>query len=289
MLERSRGLHGCGAIMQFELGSTLVYDAKDVTTLILNIEAQHLSNQTILSESLLISPEQPTETYTVAETGNRYRRLNLQPGRIEITYRASVETSPDVDLARNIGETAIAELPLEITNHLFPSRYCEADKLARFAWREFGSSEPGFDRVNDVCEWIHRSVDYVPGSSNPTTSAADTFQTRAGVCRDFAHLGITFCRALGIPARYVSAYGWKLEPQDFHAVFEAYLSGRWYLFDATRLVPAGGIIRVGVGRDAADTSFSTFYGPLDSSPKIVWVSGSQNTPAPGVAVSLSAD
>ncbi len=101
------------------------------------------------------------------------------------------------------------------------------------------------------------------GSSHGSTSAYDTFTTRAGVCRDFAHLGITFCRALGIPARFVSAYGWKLEPQDFHAVFEAYLGGRWYLFDPTRLSPPEGIIRIGVGRDAADTAFATWYGALE--------------------------
>src|SRR6185369_9534561 len=105
---------------------------------------------------------------------------------------------------------------------------------------------------------------------------------RAGVCRDFAHLGITFCQALGIPARYVSAYGWKLVPQDFHAVFEAYLGGRWYLFDPTRLTPPMGLIRVGVGRDAADTAFSTFFGQLTFTPKIITVEAIEG---PGVALS----
>jgi transglutaminase-like putative cysteine protease len=91
------------------------------------------------------------------------------------------------------------------------------------------------------------------------------------VCRDFAHLGISFCRALGIPARFVSAYGWQLTPQDFHAVFEAYVGDRWYLFDATRLCPLDGIVRIGIGRDAADTAFATFYGQVESTPKTVWI------------------
>ena len=122
-----------------------------------------------------------------------------------------------------------------------------------------------------ICNWIFENVDYLAGSSDGSTSAYDTFTLRAGVCRDFAHLGITFCRALGIPARFVSAYGFKLYPQDFHAVFEAYLGGRWYLFDPTRLSPPDGLIRIGVGRDAADTAFATYFGAMTGSPKAIWV------------------
>lgn len=257
--------------MKFELGSTLIYTAESEATLIVNVEAQRIDRQAILDEAFEIAPPQLSESYEVAETANRYRRLTLSPGRHEITYRAIVETSPVLTRPSSVEEMPVAALPLEVTNHLFPSRYCESDKLARFAWREFGGLEPGHARVEAICEWIHRNVDYVALSSDSSTSAADTFQTRAGVCRDFAHLGITFCRALGIPARFVSAYGWTLDPQDFHAVFEAYLADRWYLFDATRLVPVDGIVRVGVGRDAADTAFSTFFGTLQSEPKSVWV------------------
>ena len=123
----------------------------------------------------------------------------------------------------------------------------------------------------EICNWINSEVDYLFGTSDTTTTAADTFSLRAGVCRDFAHLGITFCRALGIPARFVSCYAWQLDPQDFHAVFEAYLGDRWYLFDATRLCPLDGIVRIGIGRDAADTAFATFYGQVESSSKRVWI------------------
>ena len=257
--------------MKFDLGSELIYTAKKDTTLILNIEAQHLRGQRITSETFTVTPHLRGEAHDVAETANRYRRLILTPGRYTIRYEATVETEPVTKRSETIEEMPVAKLPFEVVNHLFPSRYCQSDQLARFAWRRFGDVPAGFMRVEEICDWIHDNVDYLEGSSHGSTSAYDTFTTRAGVCRDFAHLGITFCRALGIPARFVSAYGWKLEPQDFHAVFEAYLGGRWYLFDPTRLSPPEGIVRIGVGRDAADTAFATWYGDLESEPKSVWV------------------
>ena len=274
--------------MQFQVGSTLIYTAAAPTTVILNVEAQRIGSQLILAEDLVVDPAHESESYETSETSNRYRRLVLTEGRHEIRYTATVETTPVLDLVANVEEVPISKLPLEVMNHLFPSRYCESDLMARFAWREFGSLQSGHARVDAICDWIHSHVDYVPGSSDGSTSAADTFQTRAGVCRDFAHMGITFCRALGIPARFVSAYGWKLEPQDFHAVFEAFLGDRWYLFDATRLVPPDGIIRIGVGRDAADTAFSTFFGSMESEPKSVWVEAAdQQQQTARSAVSLS--
>ncbi|MEO8882719.1 MAG: transglutaminase family protein, partial [Devosia sp.] len=158
--------------------------------------------------------------------------------------------------------------------YLYPSRYCQSDRLARFVIREFGQLPPGHQRVTEICNWIYEHVDYLKGASDQQTSAYDTFSLRAGVCRDFAHLGITFCRALGIPARFVSAYGWQLVPQDFHAVFEVFLGDRWYLFDATRTAPLDGLIRIAIGHDAADTAFSTFYG---------------QAAMPGMAISVNAE
>lgn len=257
--------------MLFDLGSRLTYIATKDTTLILNVEAQHLRGQRILSETFTISPHSRGEAHDVPETANRYRRLRLAPGKYTIRYEATVETDPVTARPERVEEMPVDRLPFEVMNHLFPSRYCESDQLARFAWRRFGDLAPGHGRVEAICDWIHDNVDYLEGSSDASTSALNTFATRAGVCRDFAHLGISFCRALGIPARFVSAYGWKLEPQDFHAVFEAYLGGRWYLFDPTRLSPPDGIVRIGVGRDAADTAFATWFGALDSEPKSVWV------------------
>jgi len=257
--------------MRFSLGSELTYTAGRDTTLILSVEAQRVEGQRIIREQFTVAPESPSEALEIAETRNRYRRLLLKPGRYAIRYEADVETTPVLQTPEDIAEVPVSELPLDVMTYLFPSRYCESDQLGRFAWRTFGDGLVGHAKVASICDWIHENIDYLEGASDASTSAHDTFTTRAGVCRDFAHLGITLCRALGIPARFVSAYGWKLEPQDFHAVFEAYLSGRWYLFDPTRLSPPEGVIRIGIGRDAADTAFATWFGQLDSEPKTVWV------------------
>ncbi len=257
--------------MRFSLGCELTYAIVQPTTLILNIEPMRGPQQRVLNESLVVTPGMQSERHEAMETSNLYRRLVLQPGEITVRYEGEVETRPIAEDPVDVPEIAVADLPLEVLPFLYPSRYCESDRLGRFAWREFGTIAAGHEKVAAVCNWIHDHVDYQSGSSHSATSAHDTFTERAGVCRDFAHLGISYCRALGIPARFVSAYGWQLEPQDFHAVFEAYLGDRWYLFDATRLCPLDGIVRIGIGRDAADTAFATFYGQVESAPKRVWI------------------
>ena len=276
--------------MKFSLCCELNYLVRRDTTMILNIEAQRVEGQAIAQETFSVTPDVPSETHATIETSNRYRRLLLRPGEYAIRYEARVETSPQLNLPGSVDEVPVAQLPLDVMSYLFSSRYCESEELGRFAWRRFGDLPQGHSRVAAVCDWIRDNVDYLEGSSDGKTTAVDTFATRAGVCRDFAHLGITFCRALGIPARFVSAYGWKLEPQDFHAVFEAYLAGRWYVFDPTRLSPPEGVVRIGVGRDAADTAFATFFGDLQSQPKVIRVDSLPDPiAAPGErAVSLSA-
>lgn len=257
--------------MRFSLGCELDYTIEQPTTLILNIEPMRGAQQHVLSERLTLTPSIQSEAHQAKESSNLYRRVLVWPGTLRIRYEAEVETMPKAFDPAGIYEVPVAQLPLDVLPYLYPSRYCESDKLARFAWREFGNVGVGHERVTAICNWIFQRVDYVAGVSQSATSAQDTFSERAGVCRDFAHLGISFCRALGIPARFVSAYGWQLQPQDFHAVFEAYLGGRWYLFDPTRLCPVDGIVRIGIGRDAADTAFVTFYGQVQSAPKSVWI------------------
>ncbi len=133
----------------------------------------------------------------------------------------------------------------------------------------------GYSRVNAICNWIHEYVAYEGGVSDAMTSAFDTVTQRAGVCRDFSHLGIALCRALGIPARYVSAYAYRLQPPDFHAVFEALLHGpggpAWYVFDPTRLADPAGLVRIGIGRDAAEVAFSTIFGAFEAGKPEVWI------------------
>lgn len=255
--------------MRFSVGCELQYEAAAETTLVLNVEAQRAGGQSLI-EDRFTGPE--GDMHEVPETGNRYRRMVLPPGTHKVAYRAIVDTHPvrRTDPGE-IEEMPVSRLPFDVLPHLYASRYCPSDQLARFAWRQFGDIASGHEKVQAICNWIFDNVDYLGGSSDSSTSAHDTFTLRAGVCRDFAHLGITLTRALGIPARFVSAYALELTPQDFHAVFEAYLGNRWYLFDATRLCPIDGIIKIGVGRDAADTAFATFFGQLSGPPKLVTV------------------
>lgn len=249
--------------MQFSVSSRLDYEVRAATVFILNVEPAALRNQRILSESLTLDPPLAVDRHVMGESGTRFVRVIAEPGPFSVAYRGEVELDMhDADPA-TVAETPIAELPLEVAPYLNPSRFCQSDMLARFAQREFGSLPPGHGRVTQICNWICDHVDYVPGTSDEQTSAYDTMVLRAGVCRDFAHLGIAFCRALGIPARFASAYAWQLDPPDFHAVFEAYLGGAWYLFDPTRQAALQGLVRIGVGRDAADAAFATIFGDVE--------------------------
>ncbi|MCK0208769.1 transglutaminase family protein [Starkeya koreensis] len=245
--------------MKFTVASRLAYEVRETTVFILNIEAAALRNQKILAERLDLTPAVALDRHEL-DGGTRLVRVVVEPGTFEVDYEATVELSMyDADPA-TLRETPVAELPLEAIPFLNPSRYCESDGLARFAHREFGALPPGHQRVTAICNWIYENVDYLSGSSDSQTSAYDTMVQRAGVCRDFAHLGIAFCRALAIPARFASSYAWQLDPPDFHAVFECYLDGAWYLFDPTRKAALQGLVRIGVGRDAADAAFATIYG-----------------------------
>jgi transglutaminase-like putative cysteine protease len=278
--------------MKFSVDCSLQYDVVADTTLILNVEAQRNAGQNILAERFSISSGVPTDAHVVPETGNRYRRMVLPAGQHQISYTADIETTPFVGDPGQIAQVPVAALPFDVFGHLSPSRYCQSDKLGRFAWRTFGDIANGHEKVTAICNWIFENVDYLEGSSDVSTSAYDTFTLRAGVCRDFAHLGITFARALGIPARFVSAYALDLVPQDFHAVFEAYLGDRWYLFDATRLCPIDGIMRIGIGRDAADTAFASYFGQLSGPPKLISVKRTDDQPPSAwtvEAVSISAN
>ena len=256
--------------MRFSVGCEIGYEVADTATLIFNIEAMQGGRQRVISEQLTITPNLPADEKTSEESGNRYLRLTAPQGPLQVRYTAEIELEALHKAPAFIGEVPVATLPLDTLPFLNPSRYCPSDQLARFATRQFGGIAPGFSRVVEICNWINGEVDYLFGTSDTTTTAADTFSLRAGVCRDFAHLGITICRAHGIPARFVSCYAWQLEPQDFHAVFEAYLGDRWYLFDATRMAVLDGMVRIGCGRDAADTAFATIYGQVTPLPIKVW-------------------
>ena len=248
--------------MRYRVGAKLGYEAKSEATLILNIRVARTQRQRIVNESLTVTPDAAVESFEVPETGNRYDRLALRPGLNQIDYGAEVELDAISQEPGTIGETGLQDLPFIVLPHLYPSRFCPSDRLAPLAHRLFDAVPPGHGRVTTICNWIHDQTLYERGSSHTLTTALDTLVDRAGVCRDFAHLGIALCRGIGIPARFASAYAMDLQPPDFHAVFEAWLDGRWWLFDATRQASLDGMVRIGVGRDAGDTSFATFAGDV---------------------------
>lgn len=250
--------------MQFKLGCKLTFSLAQASTLILNISPVNNNSQKVLQENIEIDPSLNYDEYVTPVLGNRYFRLNAPAGSLQVSYQGTIDVSYlQSDWSENsqsIPEVPPAKLPLETLSYLYPSRYCQSDRLINLAQYEFGDLLPGYSRVVAICNWIYDNVTYLSGSTNQHTSAFDTATQREGVCRDFAHLGIAFCRALNIPARFVAVYACGLEPPDFHACFEAYLGGRWYLFDPSRLAPRNGFIRVGTGRDAADVSFATIFG-----------------------------
>ncbi|MGB3512562.1 MAG: transglutaminase family protein [Microcoleaceae cyanobacterium] len=248
---------------KYQFGCQLNYTISQPTTLLFNIQVVNNNCQQILQENLQLNPSLKIDEYITTLEKNRFIRINAPNGELAISYQATVELSYYDAKSIDIPEIPPAQLPLEILPYLYPSRYCQSDMLFGLAQSEFGYLQPGYSRVMAICNWIYDKVKYLSGSTNSQTSAYDTATQRAGVCRDFAHLGIGFCRALNIPARFVSAYAYQLNPPDFHACFEAYLGNRWYLFDATRLVPLTGIIRISTGRDAADVSFATLFGTVE--------------------------
>ena len=265
---------------QIQIGSTLVYDVQQPTIFLLKIAATTTPHQMIRNESLQINPTVNIEQCQIGQEGNRLHRIVVDPCRLSISYRATADLTPELDQPHDVGESPAAEMPPEVLTYMNPSRYCESDALAKFAFDEFGQLAPGFCRVQAICDWVNHHLSYTPGSTTATTTASDVLTQRAGVCRDYAHLAITLCRGVGIPARYVSGYAVDLQPADYHGFMEAFLGGQWYLFDPTRLASTLGLVRVGVGRDAADVAFSTLTGNSTLLEKNVWANAVEgNLPA----------
>jgi transglutaminase-like putative cysteine protease len=201
--------------------------------------------------------------------GNRCERFALQAGAQTVTYEADVLLAePDDRIAHDTPETSVESLPDEVMSWVMPSRFCLPDELGHEAWQRFGDIAPGWDRVQAIVDYVHEHLEWVEGASNPWTTAVDAYRAGQGVCRDFAHLAITFCRALNIPSRYVFGYipniGVPTPPEamDFAAWFEVWLDGAWHTFDARNNVPRTGRVVVGRGRDAVDVALITSFGPL---------------------------
>ncbi|QXV66011.1 transglutaminase family protein [Mucilaginibacter sp. 21P] len=251
--------------MKFKVSAQLGYAAKSTGTIILNIHALRTERQKVLEETFTITPQTDAEELITATTNNRFIRFDIkEPGDYNITYEALVDNYFEVHNYKKYTDISISNLHPDVLLYLSPSRYCQSDKLYRLAENEFGNLANNYNKAVAITKWIHNHVEYLSGSSTSETSAYDTVAQQAGVCRDFAHLGIALCRALSIPARYFTGYSYMLIPQDFHACFEAYIGGEWLLFDATRLSPLNGFVKIATGRDAADASIASMFGDINN-------------------------
>jgi len=198
--------------------------------------------------------------------GNRVGRFVAPAGRIRLTGSTLIEDSGEPDpVCLDAKEHPVEDLPNEVLQFLINSRYCEVDRLSAVAMDLFGGIEPGWGRVQAICDWVHQKVAFGYHHARATKTALDVFTERVGVCRDFQHLAITFCRALNIPARYATGYLGdigvpKKLPMDFSAWFEVYLDGRWWAFDARNNTPRIGRTLMAVGRDASDVALTTSFG-----------------------------
>lgn len=257
-------------MLRINVGCSLTYEVRQQTVFLFKITSAVTPHQRILSEELSFHPQLHHQRFVAGAEDNSVVRVIVEPCEFTVRYQANMAMTPEVLSATDVRETMIGQMPPDVLTYLNPSRYCESDLLARFALEEFGGLLFGYSRVQAICNWVYEYLDYTPGSTNSTTTARDVLVQRTGVCRDYAHLAIALCRALGIPARYVAGYAMNLNPPDFHGFMEAFLDGEWYLFDPTRLSLVSGLVRIGIGRDAADVSFATLNSDAVLSHKDVW-------------------
>ena len=259
------------------IGCAFTYETEALVPLVLNVKPRRDPWQVVQEEELVLGSNLPAEEFEDAH-GNVVHRLILQPGRNDIRHDAIVAVPSFAD-NHDFGPgpaVSPAALPPGLLRYTLPSRYCDSDKLLAFAWETFGSLPPGRTQVEAVCDWVHANIEYRFGSGSPELSAFDVFQRRYGVCRDFAHVTIALCRALNLPARYVTGHLPDIgyvdpgSPMDFHAYCEVHLDGRWFTYDARFNVPRIGRVKVSCGLDGVEGAFATVYGPAKLTYFEVW-------------------
>ena len=254
--------------MKIRVGFDFVYEFVAPTPMVLMLKV-HPSRvkELIRMDQLRVSPTLPLTRYQDT-FGNICTRLLAPKGELRLSTDALVADTglPDVvePFAR---QHEVAELPHDALMFLLGSRYCETDRLMNEAWSRFGKTPLGWPRVQAICDFVHSHVRFGYQHARATKTAAEVSIERRGVCRDFAHLAITLCRCMNIPARYCTGYLGDIgvppepDPMDFSAWFEVYLGGRWHTFDARHNTPRIGRIVMARGRDAADVAISTTFGP----------------------------
>ncbi|MEO6122095.1 MAG: transglutaminase family protein [Ilumatobacteraceae bacterium] len=262
--------------MRVHVGCEFVQTAAQAVHTIVQVEPHVDIAATVISESWDVQTMAISTTYT-DHYDNLCRRLTLPVGTSVLRYDAQVEVPDAVDEFEPMAaEVPPARVPGDALVYAMPSRFCPSDELGTFAYQTFGMIEPGWARVQTICDWVHTNIEFGYGNTWPTKTAADVLASRQGVCRDFAHLAVTICRSLNIPARYAFGYMPDIGPDatgatmDFCAWMEVYLGDRWYTFDPRNNTRRAGRVLIGRGRDALDVAMVTSFGGLRLDSMTVW-------------------
>lgn len=263
--------------MKLRIGYELTYEFQQPTPVILVVNVHDSrAADIIVRDDLVIEPHTPMASYRDL-FGNLCHRILAPAGRLRLTTDAVIADSgrPD-EVGWAADQATVQDLPQDTLLFLLGSRYCETDLLSDTAWQLFGNTAPGHARVQAICDFVHRHIAFDYQQARATRSAREALHERVGVCRDYAHLAIAFCRCMNIPARYCTGYlsdlGTPLPypPGDFAAWFEAWIGGRWYMFDPRNNEPRIGRVLMARGRDAADVAIATTFGPNSLQSFRVW-------------------
>jgi len=258
------------------VGCHLAYDTTVPTPVLFVLRPRLEGRVLVMQERLSFGIGLPSYEFQDSH-GNITYRSTLMPGRNEIRHDALVAVASLPDSRDILGNpVSVGELPPDTLRYTLPSRYCDSDKLMNFAWHHFGQVPHGLPRVQAICDWVHNNIEYRFASGRPDLSASEILTRRFGVCRDFAHLAISLCRAFNLPARYVTGHLPDIgyldpgSPMDFHAYLEVYLGNDWFTFDPRYNVPRIGRVKVAHGADAVDGAFATIYGEASLAYFQVW-------------------
>ncbi|GAC1629943.1 MAG: transglutaminase family protein [Chloroflexota bacterium] len=280
--------------MDVRVGCDFQYETRWPTATVMQVQPHTDGQHRVIQHSWQAEPDLVMSD-SLDLYGNTCRRFTMPAGRLHLRFDAVVTVSDEYDeVDPNAPQMRVEDLPGETLLFTLPSRYCLSDVLSDAAWNLFGATEPGWNRVQAICDWVHDNVRFQYGTSTPLTTAVDIYENRVGVCRDFAHLAVTFCRAMNIPARYVFGYLPDIgvpppnTPMDFCAWFEAYLGGRWRTFDPRNNQRRVGRVVIGRGRDALDVAMVTTYGPHVLREMVVWADEAKHS-APMASAAAGAD
>jgi len=264
-------------LIKIRVGYELIYDLPQPTPMIMVLGTHYSrASDVVVPDYLTTTPSIPITQYRDL-FGNWCSRIMAPAGRLRLSGDGVVRDSglPDV-VAPAAPQHAVEDLPSDTIGYLLGSRYCETDRLSDQAWQLFGNTRPGWPRVQAICDYVHNHIAFGYQHARATKTAWEAFNEGNGVCRDYAHLAMSFCRCLNIPARYCTGYLGDIGipppygPMDFAGWFEAYLGGRWYTFDARNNTPRIGRVLIGQGRDAADVPITHTFGPNTLSSFKVW-------------------